>query len=59
MMADMKATENERPWAIASQALRMSWVQTDDGLRMRWEMAESPKPERIFVLHTDIPPIAA
>ena len=59
MIGDMKATENERPWASASQALRMSWVQTDDRLRMRWDMAESPKPERIFVLHMDIPPIAA
>jgi hypothetical protein len=59
MIADMKATENELPSASAGQALRMSWVRTDAGLRMRWQMVESPKPVRIFVLHTEIPPIAA
>ena len=59
MLAGMKATENERPWATGSQALRVNWVQTGDGLRMRWELTEAPKPDRIFVLHTEISPIAA
>ena len=55
----MNTTNNERPWANASQSLHMHWVSTDDGLRMRWEIAEAPEPECIFVLHTEIEPIAA
>ena len=55
----MTSTDTDRPWTATRPTLRLRWVLTDEGLRMRWDAVPTDAACEPLALQLDDSALAA